>query len=63
MTVILIMLILVGSVVVGLIHGTVQYFKQPKPPAGLTLEEYRQYYSDMLWQQELEKHNKRKSRE
>lgn len=31
------------------IVGIVQYIKQPKPPSGLTLNEYRQYYYNREW--------------
>lgn len=33
-----------------LIIGIVQYIKSPKPPDGLTMKEYQQYYYNKEWQ-------------
>lgn len=49
---------LVIIIVVGLIYclfcfilGIAQYIKNPKPPHGMTLYEYKQYYKNREWQQ------------
>jgi hypothetical protein len=41
----------------GFISGMVQYFKNPKPPDGLTIEQCKQWYDQKLWLQDNETDN------
>ena len=46
---IIILTLIMAFFLTGIIGGIVEYIKSPKPPNGLTIEQYKQWYNNKEW--------------